>query len=114
MSRALRWLGTASAPALEPRSVCAFNGASIDMPNDRYASPKTLEKPCAQLSLEKERRFAAAKALFDECMDVECVDAMAWKSQWRTWREDRMSRTQALVAEYTNLPGSSLSGRRVA
>jgi len=58
--------------------------------------------------------FEQAKALFDECMDVECVDAMAWKSQWRTWREGRMSCTQALVAEYTNLPGSSLSGRRVA
>jgi len=50
--------------------------------------------------------FEQAKTLFSECMEVECVDALAWKGQWRTWREGRMRRVKALVAEYTNVPGT--------
>ena len=52
--------------------------------------------------------FEQANTLFDECIEVVCVDALAWKGQWRTWREGRMRRVKALVAEYTNVPGTRL------
>ena len=52
--------------------------------------------------------FEQANTLFDECIEVECIDALAWKGQWRMWREGRMRRVKALVAEYANVPGSRL------
>ena len=39
-----RHFGIADDTRFESHYVCAFIGASIDMRNDRYASPKTLEK----------------------------------------------------------------------
>ena len=39
-----RHFGIADETRFESHYVCAFICASIDMPNDRYASPKTLEK----------------------------------------------------------------------
>jgi hypothetical protein len=50
--------------------------------------------------------FESATELFNECVHVECVDAMAWKAHWRSWREDHMKAIEALVAEYIDLPAT--------
>lgn len=45
-------------------------------------------------------------------MEVDCVDALGWKGQWRTWRGSHEAR-QGVVAEYTNVPlahGSTRAG----